>query len=145
VAFWNGEGSGGREPAYFGGWANVPSVVIRGLSIPALRMSSTTCAASAPTSSSTTGGSRLRRDAVCPAWLSTNNTRRGMSGFALVPGCCCRRSEVVSGSLGAELAEEAAVVGPDELLDESTLVVEPEDVHEVHDDAGTGGLHLAGG
>ena len=50
-----------------------------------------------------------------------------------------------SGSLGAELAEEAAVVGPDELLDEPTLVVEPEDVHEVHDDACPGGRYRAGG
>jgi hypothetical protein len=38
----------------------------------ALRMTSRACAGSAPTSSSTTSGSRLRRDAVCPIsnWLA---------------------------------------------------------------------------
>jgi hypothetical protein len=33
------------------------------------------------------------------------------------------------------------VVGPDELLDESPLVVEAEEAHEAHDDAASRGLH----
>ena len=35
---------------------------------------------------------------------------------------------------GAELTEEASVVGPHELLDEPSAVIEPEHVHEVPDD-----------
>jgi hypothetical protein len=50
-----------------------------------------------------------------------------------------------SGALGAELAEEAAVVGSDPLLGDSSLVVEAEDVHEVHDDPGAGGFEAPGG
>jgi hypothetical protein len=38
-----------------------------------------------------------------------------------------------SGAFGAELAEEASVVGPHELLDEPSAVIEPEHVHEVPD------------
>lgn len=44
---------------------------------------------------------------------------------------------------GSELAQEAAVVGPDELLDEATLVVEAEDVDQIPDDAGAVGLERA--
>ena len=39
-----------------------------------------------------------------------------------------------SGDFGAELAEEASVVGPHELLDEPSAMIEPEYVHEVPDD-----------
>jgi hypothetical protein len=45
---------------------------------------------------------------------------------------------------GAHLTKEAAVVGPDEFLDQSTVVVEPENV-QVHHNASAGGLHCAGG
>src|SRR5699024_9726421 len=40
----------------------------------------------------------------------------------------------------AELAQEASVVGSDVLLDQPTLVVEPEDVHQIHDEALARGL-----
>ena len=49
---------------------------------------------------------------------------------------------MVSGSLRAELAEEAPVVGPDVLLDESSVVVEPEDVQDVRR---TSDLEIGGG
>ena len=49
-----------------------------------------------------------------------------------------------SGILGAELAKKAAVVGSDVLLNESSLVVEAEDAHEVHDDTSTGGFEAPG-
>ena len=39
-----------------------------------------------------------------------------------------------SGAFGAELTEEASVVGAHELLDEPSAVIEPEHVHEVPDD-----------
>src|SRR4029077_19776337 len=65
-----------------------------------------------------------------------------------VPAQACRRAiagPVWSGTLGAELAEKAAVVGSDPLLGEPSLAVEAEDVHEVHDDPGTGGFEAPGG
>ena len=71
-----------------------------------------------------------------------------LTAAAVVPALCrCTFSSVQCGSriLGAELAEEAAVVGCDVLFDESSLVVEAEDVHEVHDDTGTGGFEPPGG
>ena len=37
-------------------------------------------------------------------------------------------------AFGAELTEEASVVGPHELLDEPSAVIEPEHAHEVPDD-----------
>ena len=39
-----------------------------------------------------------------------------------------------SGDFGPELTEEASVVGPHELLDEPSAVIEPEHAHEVPDD-----------
>jgi hypothetical protein len=41
-----------------------------------------------------------------------------------------------SGALGAELAQEAPVIGADVFFDQPTGVVELEHVHEVPDDAG---------
>jgi hypothetical protein len=67
----------------------------------------------------------------------------GRSGGAC--GCTTSSFRRGSGALGAELAEKAAVVGSDPLLDDSSVVVEAEDVHEVHDDPGTGGFEAPGG
>ena len=50
-----------------------------------------------------------------------------------------------SGTCGAELAKNAALVGSDVLLDESSLVVEAENAYEVHYDTSTGGFEPPGG
>ena len=61
---------------------------------------------------------------------------------------CCPRAPWIrfgeSGSLRAQLTKEAAVVGPDVLFDDAALLVEPEDVHQVHDDALPIGVKGAG-
>jgi sugar diacid utilization regulator len=49
------------------------------------------------------------------------------------------------GAFCSQLAQEAAVVGPDELLDQAAMAVELEDVDEVHDDARSVGLKRACG
>ena len=63
---------------------------------------------------------------------------------ALACGCAIV-GPASSGALGAELAKKAAVVGCDVLFGDSPLFVEAEDVHEVHDDTGTGGFEEPGG
>jgi hypothetical protein len=39
-----------------------------------------------------------------------------------------------SPAFGAELSQEAAVIGAHEFLDQSSVIIEPEDVDQVHDD-----------
>ena len=56
-----------------------------------------------------------------------------------------RRRSGPSGDFGPELTEEASVVGPHELLDEPSAVVEPEHVHEVPDDPCSVRLELSHG
>jgi len=59
-----------------------------------------------------------------------------------------RRSNVparLSGGFGPEPAEEAPVVGPHDLFDQSPAVVEPEDVDEVPDDSCSARLELPHG
>ena len=67
----------------------------------------------------------------------------GRSGGAC--GCTASSLRRGSGALGAELAEKAAVAGSGPLLGESSVAVEAEDVHGVHDDPGTGGFEAPGG
>jgi hypothetical protein len=68
--------------------------------------------------------------------------RRSVHPFAFLAegrGRPARDDHVVlrwSGALGAELAEEAPVVGADVFFDHPAAVVEYEHVHEVPDDAG---------
>ena len=61
--------------------------------------------------------------AVKPAGLPTTS--------GLMPARRCARP---SGGRSPELAEEAPVVGPHELLDEPSALVEPEKAHEIPDD-----------
>ena len=75
---------------------------------------------------------------LCPACFTAVVSGAG-------DGCTVSSVQCGSGALGAELAKKAAVVGSDVLLGESSLVVEAEDVHEVHDDTSTGGFEPPGG
>jgi hypothetical protein len=50
-----------------------------------------------------------------------------------------------SGDFGAELTEEASIVGPHKLLDEPSAIIEPEYAHEVPDDPCSVRLELSRG
>jgi hypothetical protein len=63
------------------------------------------------------------------------------TGFSLVQQAA--KGEV-SAPRCAELAEEAPVVSPNEFFHESTVIVEAENVHQIHDDASSRGLHGTG-
>ena len=58
----------------------------------------------------------------------------GLPCDALTAAGTPQRRSGPSGDFGAELTEEASVVGPHELLDEPSAVIEPEHAHEVPDD-----------
>lgn len=75
--FWNAAESIDSEFGGFGSLAIVASVAIRGWSTLALEMTSTACAASVPTSSSTTSESPLPPDVDCPARPWTKRNRCG--------------------------------------------------------------------